>query len=139
MNIKWMAFIFLFFTTSVFSQNIKQTININTKLQKLRGKPSWLIIIRDMESGKTLPYLYDIREKDNYWIAFSTERGYRVTASVIKFNTGATIRNFCRLESGVIAGKSMRVMLTGDLTPNLNGSKCRVNRFKDVPMTNIQE
>lgn len=113
-----------------FSQDqIAQTLNISTHFTSIVDKPSWLLELRDMESGLVLPYLFDIRNNDNFFFAFSKEHSYRVVASVLKFGPYATIKNFCKLESGVITGKSMLISITGVLSPDPRKTFCRVNKF----------
>ncbi len=108
-----------------------QTLQINTRFHSVVGTPVWLLVIRDADTGVVVPYMFDIKNNDNFWIAFSYNRNYIITASNLKFGPFAIIPNFCHLESKVISGKSMIITLTGDLTPSRNTTKCNVLKYND--------
>lgn len=110
-------------------QNIAQTLSIYTHFKTIVDKPTWLIILRDIQSGEVLPYLFDIRQNENFWLAFSKEHAYRVTASVLKFGAYASINNFCGIENGILHGKSMYITVTGVISPDSKTSKCHVIKF----------
>lgn len=113
-----------------------QVLQISTHFTSLIGKPTWLLIVRDEETGLVSPYIFDIRNNDNYWVAFTFGRTYRVTSSSLKFGPYAKITNFCNLENGIISGKSYWVTLSGVLTPDVNTVKCRLIKYKnDLPYT----
>lgn len=130
-------------TTSVCSQpqdGIGQTIQINTRLHSFVGRPSWLLMIRDIDHNENIPYVYDITRGNNFWLAFTYGRNYLITASTLQFapyrsNPYRTkvINNFCNLESHgrVARGESLQVTLTGDLSPDANSYTCNVIRFKE--------
>lgn len=109
-----------------------QVLEISTHFSSIIGKPSWLLEIREVETGRVLPYIYDVKNEDNYWIAFTTGRSYRVVASTMTFGPYAKIKNFCNLEDGVLSGKSMQIILTGQLTPDTHNFRCRVIKFADT-------
>ncbi|MBV8801533.1 MAG: hypothetical protein JO131_00955, partial [Gammaproteobacteria bacterium] len=46
--------------------DIGETLNIYTQFKQFVGKPSWLLIIRDVETGLISPYIFDIRNNENY-------------------------------------------------------------------------
>lgn len=115
--------------------NINQTVQINTRFSSIIGKPTWLVIIRDIKSGQVLPYQFDIKNNENYWIAFSSERAYRITASYLKFGPYAKIENFCHLENGILDGQSLIVSVTGQLTPNPKNTKCHVIKQRNAYFT----
>ncbi len=108
---------------------IGQVLQINTHFRTIVGKPTWLLILRDEQTGQVLAYQFDIKKNDNFWIAFSTTSTYRVTVSNLKFGPYAVINNFCRLENGIITGKSMFISLTGTLTPDPKNSRCHVKKY----------
>lgn len=119
--------------TPAYSQGISQTLQITTRFSSFIDKPTkpiWLLIIREMETGILLPYLFDINKNDNFWIAFTAGRSYRVTASSVTFGPFAKINNFCNLENGVISGKSMIITLTGELSPDPNRLRCHVIKYQ---------
>jgi hypothetical protein len=126
---------FLAFSTQVQSAGMQQTVQINTHFRSVLEKPTWLLILRDVESGQVLPYIYDVRGNDNFWIAFSTERTYRVTVSNLTFGKYAVIHNFCDLQNGIIEGKSIFVSITGELTPDPKSFRCHVLKYQSTPFT----
>jgi hypothetical protein len=133
----------LLIATNVHAQpedGVGQTIQINTRLQSFIGRPSWLLMIRDIDHNQTIPYVYDISRGDNFWLAFTYGHNYLITASTLQFapykaNPYRTkvIHNFCNLEShGRIArGESLQVIITGDLSPNTDSYSCNIMRFSD--------
>lgn len=113
--------------------NMGQSIQVSGNFSYVLGKPSWLLIIRNTDTGEVFPYLYDdIVPGDNFFMAFSYGRNYQITASVMRFwPFPAKINNFCNLESGPISGQSMYVTINGRLTPNKYNFRCNVRRFKN--------
>lgn len=119
--------------TPVFAQiPFGQVIQINTHFRSVMGDPTWLLIIRDVNSGVVFPYIYDIHDTDNFWLAVSYGRSFRITASTLKFGPFAVIHNFCLLENGILSGQSMIVSLSGDLTPYRGSSRCHVTKYKSA-------
>lgn len=121
-------------------QDPGETIQISTRLRSFVGNPSWLIVIRDLDHGQNIPYLYDIKKGENYWMAFTAGKNYLILASTLRINTHGTrqnrykqyvIHDFCHLESkGRIARhQSLYITVTGDLTSNPNTVDCNVARF----------
>lgn len=108
------------------------SIQIYTEFRSIVGKPSWLLILRDEETGQVLPYVYDIHNNDNFWIALAMSHHYRVTASTMSFGP-CVIHNFCHLEDGIISWHSMSITLKGSLTPNRYTSHCYIQRYKNLP------
>jgi hypothetical protein len=128
MNKLLTAAFFLFFSFSALAENqLGQTISIYTQFRHFVGKPTWLLIIRDVESGLVSPYIFDIRNNENYWIAFTYGHTYRVTVSNLSFGTYAKIPNFCGLENGILSGKSQHITLKGVLTPDPKTIKCFIH------------
>lgn len=108
-----------------------QTFQINTRLNSFVGKPSWLIIVRDVNSGQVLPFLYNIDSTTNFWLGFTFAHAYQVITSELEFGPpNATIHNYCHLENGILDRESFTVTLTGDLTPNRGTSHCHVFKYK---------
>jgi hypothetical protein len=108
---------------------VAQTLSITTHFKSIVGNPVWLLELRDAESGQVLPYIFDIKNQNNFWMAFSKERSYRVKASVLKFGSYVRVNNFCYLEDGVLTGKSMYISLTGTIAPGLKRTRCHVIKF----------
>jgi hypothetical protein len=108
-----------------------QTIQINTHFDSLKGNPTWLLMIRNIQTGEILPYLYEIKNFDNFWIALSYGRDYRIVASKLQFESSKSIANFCHLEDGVLSGKSYVVRLSGNLKPGGRDYECHTIKFKD--------
>ncbi len=106
-----------------------QTIQINTNFRSITGKPVWLLILRDTDTGVVKPYIYDIRTNNNSWLVMSPGNHYIITASTLKFGPFAITHNFCHLEDSALAGKSMSINITGDLTPSSKTYKCRILKY----------
>ncbi len=119
--------------TSAAAQNpFGQALQINTHFRSILGSPTWLLIVRDVDTGVVIPYMFDIRNYDNFWIAFTYGHSYRVTVSTLKFGPFAVIHNFCRLEDGILSRRSMIISLTGNLTPNRFSSRCNVIKYNNI-------
>ena len=127
----WLSMAMLYGIPAQAGDSLGQVIQINTRFHSIAGKPVWLLVLRNVDTGVVMPYLYDVKNNDNFWIALSFGRNYRVTASTLKFGPFAIVRNFCHLENGVLSGKSMIVNITGDLTPNRYSSKCHILKYND--------
>lgn len=67
------------------SGNMGQAIQINTQLHSFVGRPSWLLIVRDVDSGESFQYLYDMERGNNFWLALTYGRNYLITASSMQF------------------------------------------------------
>lgn len=128
----WLVISLSFSVTSANAlSSMGQTIQINTHFRSVAGKPVWLLILRDADTGVVVPYMYDIRNNDNFWLAFSYGRNYIVTASDLKFGPFAVIHNFCHLQGGIMRGVSMIITLSGHLTPVPVTFKCHVVKYND--------
>jgi len=105
-----------------------QVIQIYTHFDReIVGKPTWVLILRDVDTGQVLPYLYDVRDQDNFWIALSFGRNYRIVESLMKFYpSGRKIKNFCGIEDGILKERSLYITLTGRLSANRYSSNCQV-------------
>lgn len=64
--------------------NFGQTIQINTRLNQYLGHPSWLLIIRDLDHGQNIPYLYDFESPTNFWLAFTYGRNQTTSICMVK-------------------------------------------------------
>lgn len=124
--------------------NFGQVLQVHTRFNRIIGKPSWLIVIRDVDHNQTIPYLFDIDTENNYWVIFTYSRDYLITASTLQINNYRSrynifgkyeINDFCGLESHgrIVRGESMYIHIDGDLTPNADTVSCHVSRFHDVP------
>lgn len=113
-------------------QMLGQSILINTNFTQIYGKPTWLLEIRDEESKKVSPYLYEIRNNDNYWIAFTFGHTYRIIASSVTFGPFAKIKNFCHLENGIISGQSYMILLKGEMSPDKHSYQCYVEKYQSA-------
>lgn len=121
--------------------SLGQTIQINTRFHSFMGRPSWLLIIRDVDKGQNIPFQFDITRGENFWVAFTSSRNYLITVSTLSFSPYRRnpygvkeIKNFCNLESHgrIIRGQSITVQLQGDLTPDTNTFVCTVSRYQDT-------
>jgi hypothetical protein len=109
-----------------------QTFQINTRLQSYYGKPAWLIIINDIDTGTVTPYFYPIYETENFWFSFTFAHRYRVSISDLQFGPpDAVIHNFCHLRNTVFNQESIVINLTGNLTPDKRTSECHMQRYKE--------
>lgn len=145
MLIKKLIALFLFFPLLAFAQEENgQVIQINTRFHSFVGKPSWLLIIRDLEHDLNIPYLFDIRTGTNAWTAFTNSHDYLITVSNLQFSpytdnpyTVRHISNFCHLESfgHIIHGQSMFITITGNLTPYRETYRCHIMRYNNANFT----
>lgn len=119
------------FSWAIAQTPLGQTLQINTRFRSIIGKPTWLLIIRDIDTGVVVPYLFDIRNNQDFWVAFTFARDYQVTVSELKFGPFAVIHNLCHLENSILSGKSMILTLTGDLTPSRQTARCHVLKYND--------
>lgn len=119
-----------------------QTLQIYTRLHSFVGKPAWLLVIRDIDTNENIPYLFDIRKGNDFWLAITYGRNYLITASTLQvsvYNPRCNqykkykIHNFCHLESNgrIIHGQSMSITLKGDLSPYRHSYSCQVLRYAD--------
>ncbi|OGT36598.1 MAG: hypothetical protein A3F12_08065 [Gammaproteobacteria bacterium RIFCSPHIGHO2_12_FULL_38_14] len=129
-------------------QPLGQTIQIYTQFRYFTGKPSWLLVIRDLDHNENIPYLFDIYQGTNFWVAFTYSRNYLITISNLQFSPYGRpysqlrpyktrrINNFCNLESRgrIIRGKSIYITIKGDLTP-YQTFKCYVSKYPDSNFT----
>src|SRR5579862_8512330 len=67
--------------------NVLQLINIETHLHSFVGKPSWLLMIRDLDHNENVPYLFEIRRGENFWVAPIASQHYLILASTLKIHT----------------------------------------------------
>jgi hypothetical protein len=127
---------------------VGQVIQITTQLHSFVGQPSWLLIIRDIDHGQNIPYLYDFRSGNNGWVAFTYSNNYLILASNLQFSPyrtnpyrSAKINNFCHLESQghIIRGEAMYITITGDLSPNTNTFTCHVLKYPNASFNIINE
>jgi len=123
-----------------------QTIQIYTRLHSFIGKPSWLLIIRDLDHNQNIPYLFDIKKGNNFWVAFSYGRNYLITASELQISDYQSrkntfkrykIKNFCHLESNgrILRAKSLHITIDGDLSLNRDSYSCHVSQYADPNFT----
>jgi hypothetical protein len=116
--------------------SLGQTIQIYTQLRAFVGKPTWLLVIRDVDHGQNIPYVYDFKRGDNFWMALTYGRNYLIVASTLVFNPYEKLKtnNFCNLESNgrIIRGDSLYITINGYLSPNTNTYTCNVSRYTDT-------
>lgn len=128
---------------SIASDGLGQTIQIYTQFKKITGNPTWLLIVRDIDNNQNIPYLYDIKKGDNFWLAFTFGRNYVITVSSMAFNSPnkKKISNFCGLESNgrIIRGESLYITINGHLSPNRNTVNCNVLKFADSNFTIVEQ
>lgn len=122
-------FIFFFLSLSYADPGI----HIYTHLDDdMIGKPTWIMVLRDRNSGITSPYLFDFRKGDNFWLALSPGRQYEIIISNLRFYPFvAEYKNFCGLEKKRLSNESISVEMTGKLTPKRNTLKCRWMQYQN--------
>lgn len=127
-----------------------QTIQIYTHFTSFVGKPSWLLIIRDVDHGQNIPYLFDVKKGDNVWIAFTYSRNYLITVSNLQIETYQSrcnkyklfkTNNFCGMESQgrIVHGESMSLIINGDLSPNRDRYSCNLSTYPDGHFTVVKQ
>lgn len=112
--------------------DLGQAISINTNLKSFKNNPSWTLIIRDVEHGQNIPYVFDFTQTENNWLAFTFGTDYTIVSSQLSFGPeGHTIENFCQVEGmgRLQHGKGMNIVITGKLTPRGNAYQCQVERY----------
>lgn len=130
------------FASSVFADPDGQTIQIYTRFHAFVGKPTWLLIVRDVDNNQNIPYLFDITRGYNFWVVFVPSRNYLITVSRLQIssyqsrtNTFKNIRvnNFCNLESNgrIFKGESLYVTINGELRPNRDAYDCNISSYTD--------
>lgn len=142
-------FLYLNYSTAIAqpTDGLGQTVQITTQLDSFVGRPSWLIVIRDIDHDQNIPYVYDFDTENNYWVAFTFSRNYVITTSELQFSpyrsypnrfysyyySERKISNFCHLESGgrIMRGESVYITLRGKLTPNADTYTCHVASYHD--------
>lgn len=120
-------------------QAIGQVLQINTHFSHIQGSPTWLIILRDVETQVVSPYLYDVQKRNNFWIAFTPGHTYKITVSQLRFGQHKVVTNYCHLENGVLIGKSKFIVVTGSLTPDRSTSHCSVTTYEDTPFPVVND
>ena len=143
------------FTLPVFAQDeqdeneLGQTIQIYTHLHSFVGTPTWLLIIRDLDHDQNIPYLFDIKRGDNFWVAFTYGRNYLITVSRLEISTYKSRTNsfrnfrmndFCNLQSNghIMRGESMSITINGDLFPNSDSYSCNASTYIDPHFTIVK-
>lgn len=128
-----------YFPTNEFGQ----TIQIQTRLHSFLGKPTWLLVIRDLDHNQNIPYVYDFHRAENFWLAFTYGRNYLILASTLQIETYKPrenrykkfkINNFCHLESNgrINRGTSMYLTISGHLSANTNTFSCHLLKYQDA-------
>lgn len=123
-----------------------QTIQITTRLHSFVGKPSWSLVIRDIDHNENIPYLFDFTRGNDFWVAFTYGRNYVIVASTLQIESYKAwrnsynhyrIHNFCHLESQgrIQRAESMFITITGNLSPNRDTYTCYVSKLKDTNFT----
>lgn len=113
-----------------------QTIQIYSQLEDIIGKPAWLIIIRNVDTGAVTPYLYDFYDRQNFWPIFTLASNYTITVSQLTFDPyNVTINNFCELQSQFFKDVSLAITIQGRLTPDPRTFSCHVLKYPSTTFT----
>lgn len=124
------------------NDGLGQIIQINTRFHSFVGKPSWLIIIRDLDNQQNVPYLFDITRGENFWLIFTHSKNYLITTSRMQISTYQSrcndfgsyeLNDFCHLESHgrIIRGESLYITIDGALSSKTDSVSCHISRFAD--------
>jgi len=116
-----------------------ETIRITTRLNSYVGKPSWLLVIRDVDHSRTIPYVFDFQRGENTWLAYTFGHHYLITISNLQMPTyiashndykNYQINDFCHLQSNgrVQNGVGMDITITGDLNAK-HHYQCQAIRY----------
>lgn len=119
-----------------------QTITIDTRFHSFVGNPVWTLIIRDVDHGQNIPYMFNIERGGNHWVIFTYGRNYLVSASNMQIETyqgrynkykNYRMRNFCQMESNgrILRGESMYITIEGDLSPYTSNFNCNISTYAD--------
>jgi hypothetical protein len=119
-----------------------QVIQIHTRLHSFIGKPTWLLVIRDLDHGENIPYVFEITRGQNFWIAMTYSRHYLISISNLQIETyreadngfrNYKINDFCHLESRgrIIRNQSLYITIDGDLSADSSTYHCHVSRYAD--------
>lgn len=141
---KWLLLLGCFLASLSYAQG--QAIQINTRFDSWVGKPTWVLMIRDLDHNINIPYVFQISHSDSYWVALTFGRNYLISASTLqillyipRWNQYRNYRvdNFCNLESNgrINRGESMFITVSGNLTPNPNTYTCNVTKFPSGDLT----
>lgn len=123
------AFLNLFFPYANAGSYPGQMLQINTHFDAVVGKPTWLLIIRDNESERVIPNLFDMKANDTWVIPLMTQ-SYKITVSKLTFEPSTTVINdFCHILNKNHTNKSMYITLSGKLSPDLHSIKCDVASY----------
>ncbi|MBV9575893.1 MAG: hypothetical protein JO149_04660 [Gammaproteobacteria bacterium] len=137
---------YLLLTSLSYAQSddgLGQIIQIQTRFHSFVGKPTWLLIIRDLDHNQNIPYWFQIRRGENTWIAFTHSRNYLIVASNLQFETYQAkenrykkykINNFCQLQSfgKIQRGTSLSIFISGHLSPNTDTFSCQTSTYQDA-------
>ncbi len=115
---------------SIYAQE-SMTIQINTHFKEIEGKPSWLLIVYDLDSSAVYPYLFDINERNNHFTIYTNSMNYRLV-SIMQFSKeDKKIANFCNLPADRISRESLTITIDGTLSSTPNTSNCLTRRWKN--------
>jgi hypothetical protein len=106
------------------------------------GNLTWLLVIRDIDHNQNIPYVFQVTQGSQFWVALSYGRNYTIVASRMKMAnyhansnrySNNEIKNFCGLESNgrIIRGESIYVTVEGDLTRNPETYRCHISKYAD--------
>jgi hypothetical protein len=133
---------------AVNQDDIGQTIQINTRFSAFTGRPSWLLIIRDLDHNENIPYVFDVKRGENTWVVYTRSKHYLVLVSTMQFAPYLRdpyrikkINDFCHLESHgrIQRGTSMYITLSGILSPYAADYDCQVQKYADPSFTVVND
>lgn len=122
--------------TQTINDVIGQTIQIHAEVD-FSDVATWLIIVRDLDNGINIPYIFDLMPGVNNFVAPTFGRHYKIKSSrltVIRYKPSCNtyrkfiINDFCHLQGGgrIHRYRSMSVILNGHLP---GGYRCQVYNY----------
>jgi hypothetical protein len=135
-----MGFFLLLFSIVCAARDQGQFLQVRTQFDSVIGKSSWLFVIRDLDHEQTLPYLFDMKRGENYWVVPTGGYDYLITISNLRMSVYQEkknkykkyeIKNFCRLESHgrIKHGKSAYITISGRLSQHGRDYRCHITFY----------
>lgn len=101
-------------------------LGMGSHFSRMENHPAWLVLLRDRNTGITVPWVHYFRYRDSAWVIFPPGQDWQIVASTLQFATSAkTIPNFCQLEGRVFSGKSLQLWLSGEMGVLWSNWRCR--------------
>lgn len=134
----------------VINDALGQTIQISTALYDVVGFATWTLIIRDIDHGINVPYIFDLYRGEQFFVALTYGYDYQILESkltLVKYKPyynayrKFVINNFCHLQTNgrIHHGRSLTVGITGKLSPNTGLYDCHISSFQNDIFTVVEQ